>query len=232
MDEHWLKKLTTKEMLEPGSRIVLILASKKSPVKFRTEVGFLQDQVLGLNLPGAWWKLAEFLPGMAVRLYKSLPEGVFYAKGTILEIHQPSPPHLIIECSREINRDQRRLFFRLAAEREFHFNAIVLPEGIGVESCPFQLTDISAGGIGFNLPIFLPPGTRMESEDLLLILEPEGCFPCCLEVVWCRTFRPRGYRLGARFLHADTQAQDRIARIIHQLQWRRIARKNAGLPLD
>jgi|GEM_PF-4869369 len=232
MDENWLKPQTAQDLFDPGHRIILGFASNHMPVYFRCEVSFCEGRWLGLNLPPAWQGVTELAPGMHVRLSKSLNEGIFSVRGRIMEVRLPVPPHLIIERLGEIRRDQRRLFYRLAAEQDWTIQRAMLPDGRELAGLKARMMDISASGVGFRLGTFLAPGSRLQTANLFECL-PE--FPACgceLDVVWCRPQRALGYRGGAVILHADPRDQDRLNRIIVELQRRRLAQKSARSGLE
>jgi len=90
---------------------------------------------------------------------------------------------------------------------------------------PATLSDISAGGIGFVLASFLPPGTRLITCDLLSPVIPEmESHVYRLETVWCSIKRPFGYRLGAKFYYPAEKDQDEMVRMINRLQMLRLSK--------
>jgi len=101
----------------------------------------------------------------------------------------------------------------------------VLPDGEILSAFPATLLDVSAGGIGFLSAQILPPESLLEVmrlfEPLVTLQNPKDYL---LEVCWCRSERPFGYRTGALFKFQSLKDHDRVAKIINQLQVIRLSR--------
>jgi c-di-GMP-binding flagellar brake protein YcgR len=217
--------LSAVEVFMVGHKIILALQDARYPLRFHPWVRACDHHHLSLDLPDRWWQLATFLPDMRVDLTTVREDTIYGLKGRILEVSQ-RPPSLIVEHGNQLERVQRRTFYRLDHRARVVLKQAVLPEGNVLGPLEGWVTDISAGGLGLRLGQFLPPETVITIEKLLDHQElqaPEG-EPHLLKIRWCRVHHPEGFRLGARFEFQDVKACDRMARLVSQLQVLRLAR--------
>jgi len=180
---------------------------------------------MALDLPDRWWQLATFLPDMRVDLSTVREDTIYGLKGRIMEVSQ-RPPSLIVEHANQLERVQRRTFYRLDHRARVVVTRASLPEGNTVGPLEGWITDISAGGLGLQLGTFLPPDTMLAMDQLLEQPELAGPAPEPYQLIvrWCRVHHPEGFRIGARFEFQSVQAGDRMARVVNHLQVLRLAR--------
>ncbi len=217
---HWHRVLTVADMIQPAEYLILTLPDEQLPMKFHPQVISIDGDQLGLKLPFRWWQFFEFTPGMTVRLSLLHPDGVFFITGLIKQVNFNKQPNLLVAHDNAIKRDQRRFFYRVNVDQEIVIKELVFPEGQRIMNCPARISDISAGGLGLTVEIFLPPGTVLTLKDLLVLLleEPMPREDCQLQVVWCRKSKRQTYRIGACFNYADVRAQDEMVKMINQVQ--------------
>ncbi len=217
--------LSAGEVFQPGHKIILTLQDAKYPLRFHPWVKNCDPRFISLDLPDQWWQLTTFLPDMSVDLSTIREDSIYGMKGKILEVSQ-RPPLLIVEHNNQLERVQRRTFYRLEHRAHVTLVQVVLPEGNVLGPLPATLFDISAGGLGLRVGQFLPPETLLKIDSLLQALtgqaQPED--PYLLKVRWCRVQRPEGFRIGCRFEFSDMKEYDRMARVINHLQIMRLSR--------
>lgn len=209
----------------PGKKVILSLKDARFPLRFHPWVHEAGEQALSLNLPEEWWKLADLTPGMEVHLSTVCNECIFNLEGRISDVDREGWPSLRIRHDGRINRIQRRTFYRLEYKIPLMIARADLPDGQRVGSFVGTLFDMSAGGIGFKSERLLPPDTVLEVprlfDPLVSLKDPQNYL---LDVRWCRAFHPEGFRAGAAFRFENAREQERIAKLVHQLQVVRLSR--------
>jgi c-di-GMP-binding flagellar brake protein YcgR len=216
--------LSAIEVFMVGHKIILALQDAKFPLRFHPWVRKCDQHHLALELPDQWWRVATFLPEMRVELSTVREDSIYGLKGKVLEVSQ-HPPGLLVEHQNQLERIQRRTFYRLEHRAPVVISQVILPEGNILGPMPATLFDISAGGLGLKTVRFLPPETILKIDKLMDVFaaqRPDD--PLILKVRWCRAGRPDGYRIGARFEFTDAKEYDRMARMINHLQVMRLSR--------
>ncbi|NTV51419.1 MAG: hypothetical protein HGA76_00185 [Candidatus Firestonebacteria bacterium] len=219
------------DIFSPGHKIILSLQDARYPLRFHPWVRGCDHRVLTLELPDRWWRLTAFLPDMRVELSTVREDTIYGLKGRILEVSQ-RPPGMIVEHANQLERVQRRTFYRLDHRARVIITQAVFPEGQRLGPWEAWVTDISAGGLGLRVGQFLPPETALSIDKLWEHQDPQmfEAEPYLLKVRWCRVHHPDGFKIGARFEFQDVKASDRMARIVHQLQVLRLARYQHLIP--
>lgn len=214
----WIREVSPEEVFLGADDVLLSVAEKKVPFKLKARVEYHDPERLGLILPKGWWRFIRLEPGLEVKLTRLYLGGLYNLWGVILEA-QPGQRPVAIRHENTVERSQRRFFYRVRFEQPFRIQSALLPDGQAHQDLTGSLEDISAGGIGFSLNVFLPPSTQLRADNLLspILVSAQGV-DSRLEVVWCRASRPRGYRLGARFLYESKQEQELMVKLMNQLQ--------------
>jgi hypothetical protein len=107
-------------------------------------------------------------------------------------------------------RDDRRRYRRVKAP------ILVRPPGALARAVPERVNDISPGGLRSYSDDAHAPGTRLELE----LLFPDGGSATVLaEVVWMEKIpsgAPAKFDLGLRFVDAEPEDLERIARVLEE----------------
>jgi c-di-GMP-binding flagellar brake protein YcgR len=209
----------------PGHKVVLSVAEASFPLRFHPLVHRVEPKRLALDLPAHWDRFGSLPVGTLVHVSSTRDDCIYGLDGEIAEINIEAWPSLWVRHEGRLVRIQRRTFYRMDYEAPLTIGRAILPTGEVQGPLAGALMDVSAGGIGFKTAGALPPDTLLEIpylfEPMVLLPKPDGYQ---LEVRWCRPNRPDGYRIGAAFRFPDADSQDRVARIIHQLQLIRLSR--------
>ncbi|MEW6517334.1 MAG: PilZ domain-containing protein [candidate division FCPU426 bacterium] len=212
------------QVFSPHSLLRLIYLDQHRPVQFKARVVGGESGRLELELPEGWWRLrAEGARTQTVRLMR-LFQGGLYTQEAVIREERPQGSHLVVELTGELQRSQRRQFYRVPVGTTLQAEEMPARGGTAGEALQMTLEDISAGGAGLVVPVFLAPGNRLRLKKAPAL--PGGLeahWPAELEVVWCRVRRPHGFRVGARFVFATDLEQETLARMINRLQLKRRA---------
>jgi c-di-GMP-binding flagellar brake protein YcgR len=221
----WINTPPLQSIFHEGGEVLLTPVQKKSPIKLRARIVAVQNGTLGLKLPEGWRNFLTLDAGAAVLLTRMYEGGLYQLRAEVVRTSCSEVPALVIRHEKMVNREQRRLFYRVVMQKPFIVSGIKTPEGEELRPQPAILNDISATGIGFTLSVFLPPETKFTAEEFLTPpLKEAADLAFAGRVVWCRSRRPFGFRLGAEFIHSSVQEQDNMARLVNRLQMLRLSK--------
>jgi c-di-GMP-binding flagellar brake protein YcgR len=217
--------MNVEDIFLPGHKVLLSVTQAHFPLRFQPVVHLLEPRRMALNLPPKWSRFGMLEVGTQVHLSSQRDECIYGLTGEIESVAADELPSLWVRHDGQVQRVQRRTFYRLDYQAPLTIGRAVLPSEESLGPMAGTLLDVSAGGIGFTLDRELPPETLLEVprlfEPLVLLPQPDSHL---LDVRWCRDQREGGFRVGAAFRFADAAEQDRVARIVHQLQLIRLSR--------
>ncbi len=209
----------------PGRKVVLSVAESRFPLRFHPVINRLEPRRLALDLPPRWERFGMLSVGTRVYVSIHVSNSLYGLDGEIAGIDPEASPSLWVDHDGQLKQVQRRTYYRLDYQAPLTIVRVVLPSGEDMGPLSGTLVDLSAGGIGFTLERPLPPDTLLDLprlfEPLVLLPQPDAHR---LSVRWCRPQASGGFRAGAIFCFADPEEQDRVARIVHQLQHIRLSR--------
>ncbi len=217
------------KILAVGNKVDITHAIKERQYKSKL-LDIMDEEIIKISLPTEGSSLVLMEKGWRLLLDFYCEKGIYRCSGEIIDRYHEDKLYLIVvHITSELERIQRRQFYRLTYATEIRFRKLV--EGEDKPVWEFGTTvDISGGGCRFNSKQEYEAGEQL--EVIFFIHTKSGSRELRWQSIVTGCFRipnhPKLYEIRIEFRVLDKKQREQLVRFIFEEE-RRVRQKERGL---
>lgn len=225
------------KILAVGDKVDIQHGQKKHQYKSKI-MDIMDEEILKLSLPIEKSIVIPMAKGWRIDLTFFSGKGLYHCQGEILERYKEEKLYLmIVRLTSELERIQRRQFYRLPYSMEIEFREVKEEPGIQDISSEEEASwntgitlDISGGGCRFNAPVACQIDSQLELEFFLRMEKGFHRQRWRGKVTASYSVPNRNdmYENRVEFIDNDRQKREQLVKFIFEEE-RRIRRKERGM---